>query len=35
MAQQAGLRLRDRYNGWDRQSFDSNSAGHVSVFQRD
>ena len=35
MAQQAGLRLRDRYSGWDRQSFDSSSAGHVSVFQRD
>jgi SAM-dependent methyltransferase len=35
MAQQAGLRLRDRYSGWDRRSFDSSSAGHVSVFQRD
>jgi SAM-dependent methyltransferase len=35
MAQQAGLRLRERYSGWDRQSFDSSSAGHVSVFQRD
>jgi len=25
MAQQAGLRLRERYSGWNRQSFDSGS----------
>jgi hypothetical protein len=35
MAQQAGLRLRERYGGWDRQPFDSASRGHVSVYQRD
>jgi hypothetical protein len=34
MAQQAGLRLHDRYGGWDRQPFDSASHGHVSVYQR-
>jgi SAM-dependent methyltransferase len=34
MAQQAGLRLRERYSGWDRQPFDSTSLGHVSVYQR-
>lgn len=35
MARQAGLRLRERYNGWDRRPFDSSSDGHVSVYQRD
>ena len=35
MAQQAGLRLRERYRGWDRQPFDSSSDGHVSVYERD
>jgi len=34
MAQQAGLRLRGRYRGWDRQPFDSSSDGHVSVYGR-
>jgi SAM-dependent methyltransferase len=34
MAQQAGLQLRDRYGDWDRRPFDSNSRGHVSVYQR-
>jgi SAM-dependent methyltransferase len=34
MAEQAGLRLRERYGGWDRQPFDSASGGHVSVYQR-
>jgi SAM-dependent methyltransferase len=34
MAQQASLRLRERYGGWDKQPFDSASAGHVSVYQR-
>ncbi len=34
MAGQAGLRLADRYGGWDRRSFDSSSTGHVSVYQR-
>lgn len=35
MAQQAGLRLRERYSGWDRQPFDSDSRSHVSVYQPD
>lgn len=35
MAQQAGLRLRERYRGWDRQPFDSSSDGHVSVYESD
>jgi hypothetical protein len=35
MAQQAGLRLRERYSGWDQQPFDSSSRGHVSVYQLD
>jgi hypothetical protein len=30
-----GLRLRERYGGWDRRPFDSASQGHVSVYQRD
>jgi len=34
MAQQARLRLRERYSGWDRRPFDSGSSGHVSVYQR-
>lgn len=34
MAGQAGLRLADRYGGWDRRPFDSASGGHVSVYQR-
>ena len=34
MAQQADLRLRERYGGWDQQPFDSGSRGHVSVYQR-
>ncbi len=34
MAGQAGLRLADRYGGWDRRPFDSSSTGHVSVYQR-
>jgi len=33
MAGQAGLRLADRYGGWDRRPFDSTSSGHVSVYQ--
>jgi len=35
MAQQAGLRLRERYSGWNRQPFDSRSDSHVSVYRRD
>jgi SAM-dependent methyltransferase len=34
MAGQAGLRLNDRYGGWDRRPFESTSGGHVSVYQR-
>ena len=34
MAEQAGLRLRERYGDWNRQPFDSGSARHVSVYQR-
>jgi SAM-dependent methyltransferase len=33
MAGQAGLKLRDRYGGWDGQPFDSASPGHVSVYE--
>jgi hypothetical protein len=33
MAEQAGLRLRDRYSDWGRQPFDSTSGKHVSVYQ--
>jgi hypothetical protein len=34
MAGQAGLRLAERYAGWDRQPFTSASGSHVSVYQR-
>jgi SAM-dependent methyltransferase len=34
MAEQAGLRLRERYSDWERRPFDSTSSGHVSVYQR-
>jgi SAM-dependent methyltransferase len=34
MAGQAGLRLAERYSGWDRRPFDSASGGHVSVYRR-
>lgn len=34
MASQAGLRLAERYCGWDRRPFDSASGAHVSVYQR-
>jgi SAM-dependent methyltransferase len=34
MAEQAGLRLRERYGDWNRQPFDSGSSRHVSVYQR-
>jgi SAM-dependent methyltransferase len=35
MAEAAGLRLRERYGDWDRRPFDSLSAKHISVYQRD
>jgi len=34
MADRAGLRLTERYAGWDRRPFTSASDGHVSVYQR-
>jgi SAM-dependent methyltransferase len=34
MAQLAGMRLRDRWEGWDRQPFTGESTRHVSVWQR-
>jgi hypothetical protein len=34
MARQAGLRLSDRYGGWDRRPFDSSSGQHISVYRR-
>ena len=34
MAQLAGLRLRERWGGWDRRGFDAGSVGHVSVYER-
>ncbi|MGS2615769.1 class I SAM-dependent DNA methyltransferase [Micromonospora sp. LZ34] len=34
MAQLAGLRLRERWDGWARRPFTSESAGHVSVWEK-
>lgn len=34
MARLAGLRLRDRWGGWQRQPFSSSSNTHVSVYER-
>ena len=34
MARLAGLRLRDRWSGWDGAPFDSSSTSHVSVYAR-
>jgi SAM-dependent methyltransferase len=34
MARLAGLRLRDRWAGWQREPFTAASAGHVSVYER-
>lgn len=33
MATAAGLRLTERYAGWDRRPFDATSASHVSVYR--
>jgi hypothetical protein len=33
MAGQAGLKLAERYGGWDRRPFDSASGSHVSVYR--
>lgn len=34
MARLAGLRLRERWGGWDRRPFDSSSQQHISVWER-
>lgn len=34
MAQLAGMRLRERYNDWDRSPFTAASGRHVSVYER-
>lgn len=33
MAQLAGLRLRERWSNWKRESFDSESAKHISIYE--
>jgi SAM-dependent methyltransferase len=33
MARLAGLRLRDRWGGWDRRPYDASSQGHISVWE--
>jgi SAM-dependent methyltransferase len=35
MARLAGMTLRERWGGWRREPFTSDSAGHVSVWERD
>jgi hypothetical protein len=34
MARLAGMTLRERWNGWDRMPFTSDSTGHVSVWEK-
>ena len=34
MARIAGLRLRERWGGWNREPFTSESRQHVSVWQK-
>jgi hypothetical protein len=34
MARLAGLRLRNRWGGWDREPFDDDSQRHVSVYEK-
>ena len=34
MAQLAGLRLRERWDGWTREPFTSDSRQHVSVWEK-
>ena len=34
MAQLAGLRLRDRFDGWTREPFTSDSRQHVSIWAK-
>ena len=33
MAQLAGLRLRERWSGWQREPFTSESQKHISIYQ--
>ncbi len=34
MASLAGLRLRERWGGWEREPFTAQSRRHVSVYER-
>ena len=34
MAKIAGMTLRERYSGWNREPFTSESTTHVSVWQK-
>jgi hypothetical protein len=34
MARLAGMRLRERWGGWKREPFTSESAKHVSVWEK-
>jgi hypothetical protein len=34
MAQLSGLRLRDRWAGWNREPFTTDSRSHVSVWEK-
>ena len=34
MARLAGMTLRDRWSGWEREPFTSDSTMHVSVWQK-
>ena len=34
MAQLAGMRLRERWSGWKREPFTSESGEHISVWEK-
>ena len=34
MAQLAGMRLRERWSGWNRQPFGARNGQHVSIYER-
>ena len=34
MARMAGMRLRERWTGWNREAFTSESTKHVSVWEK-
>jgi hypothetical protein len=34
MARLAGLRLRERWSGWNRAPFTADSGSHVSVYEK-